>query len=275
MPIALKNNLVILKGGKTAESCACCGGACRSRCTSLSSIQFTIQAPASSGMPWTDSSPILLNLPYETSQAYWPGMYAERKPFNFEDMSDTVTVPASLLSPSTPETMIPGQSGKVSARVSGCIASVALNQYSGPSLVYLDTYKAFSFITYSEFVVAEKGAPVTEYGSTEGRIGSAMFSLALSPEVSVLQYWIAADNAFFPYTKAYFNRKDWNSAATVANCTSYQSSFTFSEFTEGYLTSTRPGDEYTGLGLEYIGLNYSPGKQIRIAEDITITVTLS
>lgn len=278
MQLGSKGGALIAKNGRLTSGCGCCG--CPAQCTDLSSeIEISVSAPANSGTPWVDTSDVLLIKSASSSTVFRPAMYGQKSSISVSAISDSVIVPAASLSPSTQSTSIAGSNGQISATVFGCTVSVSVTQTTNASLVWADTYYSTDNNGNPITLLATKGEPVKptdtvsvpnyEAYTKETRSATMTFSLSLWREVQLQRYWRAMDTAFFPSTVAWNNQKVWVSATSSGVCSSYEADFTLTETTTGYLQSVKAGDEYNGVGLPT-----SWGKQIRILEDISITLAI-
>lgn len=281
MPIGVKGSRLIVKDGRLADGCRCCG-ACAAACTDLlSEIEISVSAPANSGMPWTNTAEILLSQSKQVGGAFWPAMYGAKQSIEVDAVDDSVVIPASLISTSTPLTEITGAAEQITATVFGCTVALTVTQTTESSLVWADTYYATDNNDAPLYLIHTKGTPVSDYEllTKETRSVTVSFSLALWREVFVNRYWDAMDNAVFPSGTAWRNNKTWVSTAASGNCDDYESSFSLTETTAGYLSSVAAGDEYNGIGLGGISYSLSTGspyygRQIRIADNFTASVAI-
>lgn len=278
MPLGTKGGRLISKGGKLADGCRCCG--CPAQCTDLvSEIEISVTAAANSGMPWVDTSDVLLLQSATFSTVSRPAMYGQKTSISASAVNDSVVVPASSLNPSTQSTVISGANNQISATLLGCTIAVTVTQTTNASLVWADTYYSTDNSGTPVSLLATKGEPVKptdaisvpnyEAYTQETRSLTASFSLALWREVQNNRYWRAMDAASFPTLVAWRNNRTWASATSSGSCASYESDFALTETTTGYLQSVKAGDEYNGTGLPTAW-----GKQIRILEDIAVSLEI-
>lgn len=284
MQLGTKGGKLITKGGKLADGCRCCP-TCPAACSDLvTELEIHVTGSAASGIPWTNTSPVSVSTEKVvpgTPDAFWPNMLAKKRAISFDAIDDTVTIPASLFSSSTPLTVVDGASGQISASVFGCTAAVTVTQTTVSSLVYADTYYAVDNNGNQLYLLQSVDTPVGQYEflTKETRSISISFSMALYREFQINRYWDAMDNAVFPFGTAWRQNRSWSSTDKSGLCAGFQQAFTLTESTTGYLSSVQPGDEYNGIGLGGISFNLplldpGYGRQIRIGSNLTADITV-